>query len=57
MSPGPRNTGAPKLGDSVADIVRRVDRMDSLEMRIARIEIKLDHLASLFDKSQSKAKR
>ncbi len=55
--PGPKSSPqVPRLGD-VADLCSRVDRMDSLEMRVGRIEVKLDHLVSLFEKSTSKAKR
>jgi hypothetical protein len=57
MSPGPRSTGVPRMGDA-ADICKRVDRMDSLETRLARVEAKIDHLAALFDKAlPPKAKR
>jgi hypothetical protein len=45
------------MGDA-ADICKRVDRMDSLETRLARVEAKIDHLAALFDKAlPPKAKR
>jgi hypothetical protein len=55
--PGPKSSPPVRMGGDVADLARRVDRMDSLEMRIGRIEVKLDHLASLVEKSLPKAKR
>ena len=41
MSPGPNNTGAPRLGD-VANLARSVDRLEGLEIRMSRLEAKLD---------------
>jgi hypothetical protein len=35
MSPGPRNTGAPKLGDNPADLCVRVDRLGAIEERLS----------------------
>jgi hypothetical protein len=35
-----------RMGD-VADLARRTDRLDSIEMRLGRIESKLDHLIDL----------
>jgi hypothetical protein len=56
MSPSPKQ--APRLGDipGPADLARRVDRLDSIERRLGRIEGKLDALvaASL---QQKKAER
>lgn len=45
MSPGPRSTGTPQLGDAIlgpADLARRVDRMDEFATRLSRLEIKVD---------------
>jgi hypothetical protein len=35
MSPGPRNTGAPKLGDNPADLCVRVDRLSAIEDKLS----------------------
>ena len=35
MSPGPRNTGAPRLGDNPADLCVRVDRLSVIEDKIS----------------------
>jgi hypothetical protein len=58
VSPGPNNTGAPRLGD-VANLVRSVDRMDGIEARLVRVESKLDKVleALLTLKPNSIAKR
>lgn len=55
MAPSPKQ--APRLGDipGPSDLARRVDRMDSMEMRLGRIEVKLDFLASLIEKLLPKA--
>jgi hypothetical protein len=59
--PGPRSVPAPKMGDipGPADLARRTDRMDSFDMRLGRVEAKLDHLIVIFEKTltPSKAKR
>ena len=41
MSPGSNNTGATRLGN-VANLVRSVDRLKGLEIRMSRVEAKLD---------------
>jgi hypothetical protein len=46
MSPGPKNTGAPKFGD-VANLARHTDRLDAVESAIIRIERKIDTLVAL----------
>ena len=57
MSPSPKQ--APRLGDipGPADLARRTDRMDSFDMRLGRVEAKLDHLIFLIEKSLPKAAR
>jgi hypothetical protein len=41
MSLGPISAGAPRLGD-VANLARSVDRLEGLEIRMSRVEAKLD---------------
>jgi hypothetical protein len=48
--PSPASTGVPRLGDDVAQLARRTDRLDSIEMRIGRIEGKLDCVLLSLDK-------
>jgi len=47
MSPSPKQ--APRLGDipGPADLARRVDRYDALEIRMGRVEQKLDRLLEI----------
>ena len=42
--PGPKSSGVPRMGDSPADLARRTDRMDLIEMRLGRVEAKLDRV-------------
>jgi hypothetical protein len=55
--PGPKSAPqAPRLGD-VAMLAARTDRLDSIEMRIGRIEAKLDALIEMMKPSKSVTKR
>jgi hypothetical protein len=49
MSPGPKNTGTPRLGDipGPADLARRTDRMDDFNIRLGRIEDKLSKVLEI----------
>jgi hypothetical protein len=51
-----KSAPAPRMGD-VANLARSVDRMDSFDMRLGRVEAKLDHLIFLVEKTLPKVAR
>jgi hypothetical protein len=57
--PGPKC--APRLGDipGPADLARRTDRMDDFNVRLGRVEAKIDHLIAMTERAlpPSKASR
>jgi hypothetical protein len=58
--PGPKSTGAPKMGDDVANMCRTVDRLGSIE---SKLDMVLKSHADIFrrldalEAKNSKAKR
>jgi hypothetical protein len=47
MTPAIKKPGLPRMGDNPAQLAARTDRLDGLEMRLGRLESKLDIIIDL----------